>query len=156
MPRFAGRYRPERIQPIVKLADQKTKIIATIGPASESRAVMERLISAGMNVARLNFAHGDFDSHTRVIDTVRAAARSTGRRIAVMADLPGPKIRIGRLAREPIRLQPGLPLTLTTRDIIGDADHVSVNFVRLPHVLKSGDTSRTGYRAMRRKVISRS
>ena len=124
----------------MKLADHKTKIVATIGPASESRAVMERLINAGMNVARLNFAHGDLDGHTQVIDTIRAAARSTGRRIAVMADLPGPKMRIGRLAHEPVELQPGSPFTLTTRDIVGDADRVSVSFIRLPQTLKPGDT----------------
>ena len=124
----------------MKLADQKTKIVATIGPASESRAVMERLINAGMNVARLNFAHGDLDSHAQVIGNIRAAARSTGRRIAVMADLPGPKMRIGRLADEPIELQPGAPFTLTTHDIVGNASRVSVSFVRLPQALKSGDT----------------
>ena len=124
----------------MKLADQKTKIVATIGPASESPAVMERLINAGMNVARLNFAHGDLDGHTQVIDNLRAAARSTGRRIAIMADLPGPKMRIGRLAHEPVELQPGSPFTLTTRDIVGDADRVSVSFMRLPQALKPGDT----------------
>jgi pyruvate kinase len=140
MSRVADVYRPERRKPVVKLANQKTKIVATIGPASESRAVMDRLINAGMNVARLNFAHGDLDGHTRVIDTLRAAARSTGRRIAVMADLPGPKMRIGKLAHEPIELQPGSPFTLTTRDIVGDADRVSVSFMRLPQALKSGDT----------------
>ena len=124
----------------MKLADQKTKIVATIGPASESPAVMERLITAGMNVARLNFAHGDLDGHTQVIDNLRTAARSTGRRIAIMADLPGPKMRIGRLAHEPVELQPGSPFTLTTRDIVGDVDRVSVSFMRLPQALKSGDT----------------
>lgn len=123
----------------MKLTGRKTKIVATIGPASESLDVMERLVNAGMNVARLNFAHGDVTYHRRVIDTVRAAARSTGRRIAVMADLPGLKIRIGRLLNEPAQLQAGSPLTLTTRDIVGDAGRVSVSFPRLPRVLKPGD-----------------
>ncbi|NPU83230.1 MAG: pyruvate kinase [Syntrophaceae bacterium] len=124
----------------MKLAGQKTKIVATIGPASESREIMEGMINAGMNVARLNFAYGDPDSHTQVINTLRTAARSTGRRIAVMADLPGPKIRIGRLAHEPVELQPGFPFTLTTRDIVGDAERVSVSLRSLPQVLKPGDT----------------
>lgn len=124
----------------MKLADQKTKIVATIGPASKSRAVMERMINAGMNVARLNFAHGSLDGHTVTIETLRAASRSTGRQIAIMADLPGPKIRIGKLAYEPIELKPEAPFTLTTRDIIGDTDRVSVSFMRLPLVLKPGDT----------------
>jgi pyruvate kinase len=80
----------------MKLPQHKTKIVATIGPASESRKVMENMIMAGMNVARLNFSHGAFDGHKQVIDNLRAAARDMGRRIAIMADMPGPKMRIGR------------------------------------------------------------
>jgi pyruvate kinase len=85
----------------------KTKIVCTIGPASDSLPVLERLIAAGMNVARLNFSHGDAQEHGRVIETIRSAERSTGRRVAIMADLPGPKIRIGQLAKEPIELKDG-------------------------------------------------
>ncbi len=124
----------------MKPACQKTKIVATIGPASKSRAVMEGMINAGMNVARLNFAHGTPDSHTLTIETLRAAARSTGQRIAIMADLPGPKIRVGQLAYEPIELKPESSFILTTRDIIGDTDRVSINFSRFPFVFKPGDT----------------
>jgi pyruvate kinase len=72
-----------------------------------------------MNVARLNFAHGDFVSHKKVIDNIRAAARAVGDRVAIMADLPGPKMRIGELAEEPIELVPGDPFTLTTEEIVG-------------------------------------
>jgi pyruvate kinase len=124
----------------MKLPVQKTKIIATIGPASESRPVMEAMIRAGMNVARINFAHGDFGGHKRVIDNLRAAAVAVGTRIAIMADLPGPKMRIGRLAAEPVELQPGAFFTLTTRAITGDAQRVSVSFARLPQALRPGDT----------------
>jgi pyruvate kinase len=124
----------------MKLPEQKTKIVATIGPASDSRAVIEAMIQAGMNVARINFAHGDFDSHKRVIDNLRAAAQAVGKRIAIMADLPGPKMRIGRLASEPVELQPGASFTLTTQAIIGDAKRVSVSFSRLPQALRPGDT----------------
>ena len=124
----------------MKLPEQKTKIVATIGPASASREVMEAMIKAGMNVARINFSHGDFGGHKQVIDKLRAAARGLGRRIAVMADLPGPKMRIGRLADEPVELQPGSLFTLTTRDIVGDAERVSVSFARLPQALRPGDT----------------
>ena len=123
----------------MKLPIQKTKIVATIGPASESRAVMEAMIQAGMNVARINFAHGDFNGHKRVIENLRAAAVAVGKRIAIMADLPGPKMRIGRLATEPVELQPGASFTLTTRAITGDAKRVSVSFARLPQALKPGD-----------------
>jgi pyruvate kinase len=101
---------------------------------------MEKLLLAGMNVARLNFSHGDFSGHKEVIENLRAAAGATGRRLAIMADLPGPKMRIGELDAEPVYLKPGDLFTLTTDDIIGDAHRVSVTFTRLPRVVKPGDT----------------
>ncbi len=119
---------------------QKTKIVCTIGPASESPEVMKQMIEAGMNVARLNFSHGDFAGHKQVIGDLRAASASMGRRIAIMADLPGPKMRIGRFATEPIELNPGDPFTLTTEDVLGDRLHVSVSFAALPASVKPGDT----------------
>ena len=121
------------------LPSHKTKLVCTIGPASDSQAILEQMIMAGMNVARINFSHGDFSSHGRVIETIRAAASSTGRRIAIMADLPGPKIRIGKLASEPIDLNQGDEFTLTTEEIVGDANRVSVSFQALPEVVKPGD-----------------
>ena len=81
----------------IEIPTKKTKIVCTIGPASDSRSILEELISAGMNVARLNFAHGDKESHTRVIENIRAASSSIGFPVAIMADLPGPKIRIGAI-----------------------------------------------------------
>ncbi len=118
----------------------KTKIVCTIGPASQSRDVMEQLLLAGMNVARLNFSHGEFTGHQEVIANLRAAARATGRRLAIMADLPGPKMRIGKFDSEPIDLKPGDLFTLTADDMVGDAHRVSVSFTRLPRVVKPGDT----------------
>ncbi len=118
----------------------KTKIVCTIGPASRSRDVMEKLLLAGMNVARLNFSHGDFSGHKEVIEDLRAAARATGRRLAIMADLPGPKMRIGKFASEPIDLKPGDLFTLTADDVVGDEHRVSVTFTRLPQVVAPGDT----------------
>jgi pyruvate kinase len=123
----------------MKLPTHKTKIVCTIGPASESAEIMEQMIRAGMNVARLNFSHGDFAGHKRVIENLRAAARATGQRVTVLADLPGPKIRIGQLATEPIELQPGNPFTLTTQEAVGDASGASVSLARLPQVVKPGD-----------------
>ena len=117
----------------------KTKIVCTIGPASQSPEVLERMIHAGMNIARINFSHGDFESHKKVIGNVRAAARAAGRRVAVMGDLPGPKMRIGMLAEEPIQLNPGDPFTLTTEEITGDRERVSMSFPRLPEVVKPGN-----------------
>jgi len=121
------------------LPDHKTKIVATIGPASESPAMLARLLRAGMNVARLNFSHGDFASHAERIARLRAAAQSTGRRVTIMADLPGPKMRLGIIEPEPILLAPGDTFTLTSEDIIGNAQRVSMSFARLPEVVKPGD-----------------
>ncbi len=123
----------------MNLPDHKTKIVCTIGPASESREVMEQMLRAGMNVARLNFSHGDFAAHKRVIDNLRAASRATGRRVALMADLSGPKMRIGKLREEPIELRPCDPFVLTTDEIDGDRGRVSVSFKRLPQAVKPGD-----------------
>ena len=124
---------------MTKLPANKTKIVCTIGPASESPAVMQQMLQAGMNVARLNFSHGDFSGHAKVIKNLREAAKATGRRIAIMADLPGPKIRIGTIENEPVDLISGAIFTLTTEDIIGDAERVSVSFDRLPQAVKPGD-----------------
>jgi len=122
------------------LPTHKTKIVCTIGPASESREVMEQMIRAGMNIARLNFSHGDFKSHKKVIESLRAAANRVGRRVAIMADLPGPKIRIGQFAKEPIQLKSGDTFTLTTEQIAGDGNRVSVAFEPLLKAVKPGDT----------------
>ena len=122
------------------LPANKTKIVCTIGPASEAPEVLEQMIRAGMNVARLNFSHGDFESHKKVIETIRAASLATGRRVAIMGDLPGPKMRIGKLAKEPIELKSGDSFTLTTEDITGSNERVSISFTRLPDVVKPGDT----------------
>src|SRR3954468_7788302 len=121
------------------LPAHKTKIVATIGPASESPEMLDRLIHAGLNVARLNFSHGEFSGHGEVIKRIRDAARETGRRVCIMADLPGPKMRVGKIEPEPIQLRPGEKFTLTSEDIIGDAHRVSMSFERLPKVVKPGD-----------------
>jgi pyruvate kinase len=121
------------------LASSKTKLVCTIGPASDSPEIMLQMLHAGMNIARLNFSHGDFAWHKTAIDNLRRAARTAGKRITIMGDLPGPKIRIGQLAEEPIELKRGDAFTLTTNDIIGDQQRVFVSFPRLPAVVKQGD-----------------
>jgi pyruvate kinase len=117
----------------------KTKLVCTIGPASESPAMLEKIIRAGMNVARLNFSHGDFASHQKTIANIRAASETTGRRVAIMADLPGPKMRIGEIADEPIELTSDESFTLTAEEITGDIRRVSVSFAQLPQAVKPGD-----------------
>ena len=121
------------------LPAHKTKIVATIGPASESPEMLARLIRAGLNIARLNFSHGDFSRHAEIIQRVRDAACKAGRRVAIMADLPGPKMRLGKIDPEPIQLAPGARFTLTNENIVGNVQRASVSFESLPHVVKPGD-----------------
>lgn len=121
------------------LPAHKTKIVATIGPASQSPEMLVRLIRAGLNIARLNFSHGDFSGHAEVIPRIRDAAKEAGRRVAIMADLPGPKMRVGKIDPEPINLVPGNRFTLTNEDIVGDEKRVSMSFDPLPRVVKPGN-----------------
>ena len=121
------------------LPDHKTKIIATIGPASQSQEMLERLIRAGLNIARLNFSHGDFTVHAGLIARIRAAEKATGYRVAIMADLPGPKMRIGIIDPEPVQLVTGDQFTLTSEEITGNTKRVSMSFEQLPKVVKPGN-----------------
>jgi pyruvate kinase len=123
----------------MKLPLSKTKLVATIGPASESPAMLERLVRAGLNVARLNFSHGNFAEHAERFARIRAVEKVTGRRVAILADLPGPKMRLGSFDSEPIQLAPGDLFTLTSDNIAGDSRRVSITFERLPQVVKPGD-----------------
>ncbi len=122
-----------------KLPGNKTKLVCTIGPASDSSEMIEKMIEAGMNIARLNFSHGDFESHGEVIKKIRVAAEKTGKRVAIMADLPGPKMRIGDFAEEPVTLDNGTRFTLTAEEIIGSRDRVSMTMKQLPGVVKKDD-----------------
>jgi pyruvate kinase len=121
------------------MTDKKTKIVCTRGPATQSAGTLEGLIAQGMNVARINFAHGDFDFHRTTIANVRAAAGRAGRRVAIMGDLPGPKLRIGMLAAEPIQIETGQAFVLRPGDAVGDASGASTTFAELPRVVKAGD-----------------
>jgi pyruvate kinase len=123
----------------MKLPANKTKIIATIGPASDNVETLVQLIKAGMNIARLNFSHGTFSLHRQTIVRIREAARICGCRITIMADLPGPKMRIGTIANEPVLLSSGNIFTLTTEEITGDDRRVSVTYQDLPQAVKAGD-----------------
>lgn len=123
----------------MKLPSHKTRIVATIGPASEAPQTLRAMILAGLNVARLNFSHGSEDYHRDLIQTIRTVSAETGRRVAIMGDLPGPKMRIGDLLEEPIELQRDHTITLTTREIKGNAERISVSFPGLPAAVRPGD-----------------
>ncbi len=117
----------------------RTKIVATIGPASSAPATLAQMIEAGMNVARLNFAHGELASHAETIKAIRAAAEAVGERVAILADLPGPKLRIGALAQSPVELQRDQPFTLSVGSFTGDGTRASTTFEGLPEAVKAGD-----------------
>ena len=114
---------------------RRVKIVCTLGPATPSLDAIRRLAIAGMNVARLNFSHGEPESHREVFNHVRQVAREIGRPIAILMDLQGPKIRVRRFADERVQLVAGEPFLLTTRDILGDQTQVSVSFQELPQTV---------------------
>ena len=109
-----------------QLPVKKTKIVCTLGPASSRRIVLEQMIQQGMNIARINFAHGDLDDHRQTIANVRSAANSVGQPVAIFGDLPGPKMRIGKLEKEPIELERGQAFILQTEEIIGNHERVLI------------------------------
>jgi pyruvate kinase len=123
----------------MRLPEHKTKIIATIGPASDEPDMLVRLIRAGVDVARLNFSHGDFAEHGGRIERIRTAATAAGRRIAILADLPGPKMRLGEVEPGMVHVKPGDELTLTAEQIVGNKRRIATSFPRLANVVKPGD-----------------
>jgi pyruvate kinase len=124
---------------MTRVPPRRAKIVVTLGPATDG---LEReLVASGLDVARLNFSHGGPEEHQRRCEAVRAAAKEQGRVIAVMQDLPGPKIRTGRLAGGgPIDLVAGQMLTITGGDIAGDSSHVSCTYAALADDVKPGNT----------------
>ena len=110
---------------------RRTKIIASLGPNTRDLNVMEQLIRSGVNVFRVNFSHENREFQGKIIDTVKEVRKKVGMSVAILQDLSGPKIRIGNFANEPIQLADGQKFTLTTRDIIGDENIVSVNYEKL-------------------------
>jgi len=118
---------------------RRTKIVCTIGPASNSPAVLKQLIEAGMNVARMNFSHGSHEEHAGNLAAIRQAARELGTRVAVLQDLSGPKMRIGKFAAGSIQLVPGEKFVLTTRAVEGDEKIVSMNTPEIVESVDKGD-----------------
>ncbi|AOK30504.1 MULTISPECIES: pyruvate kinase [Burkholderia] len=116
-----------------------TKIVATIGPASSSPEVLLQMMQAGLDVVRLNFSHGSADDHRARAEMVRDAARKVGREIAIMADLQGPKIRVGKFEAGKTMLTPGQPFILDAGCELGNDERVGLDYKELPRDLKPGD-----------------
>ncbi len=117
---------------------RRTRIVCTLGPASDSDELVRAMIRAGMNAARLNFSHGDHATHAARIERVRRIANEEHANVAILADLQGPKIRIGNIAQGQATLMPGSTFTLTTRAVEGDANCASVDFPGLPQTVQAG------------------
>jgi len=105
---------------------RSTKIVATIGPASREPDVLEAMVRAGMDVARLNFAHGDPEEHAETVARVRRAAAAADREVAVLQDIPGPKLRLGPVAGDLIQLETESRVVLTPEQVEGDATRLPV------------------------------
>src|SRR5438445_12715793 len=120
---------------------RRTKIVCTIGPASSDTAELDRLVAAGLDVARVNFSHGTHDEHAEVIRRIREGEARWGRPVAILQDLQGPKIRLGTFGpggRRPVDLEPGRPFTLSARPVEGTAERASITHPESLRALRAG------------------
>lgn len=119
----------------------RTKIVATIGPASNDLEMLEKLVTAGVNVARLNCSHGNYQTHSEAIRNIRSVSRRLNRPVAILLDLQGPKIRVGSLENgEPIHLKRNAPLAITVNPILGTLQMIATTYQNLPLDVQPGDT----------------
>ncbi len=121
-----------------KSPHKRTKIVATIGPASSDRDVLRRMVLAGMDVVRLNFSHGNYEGHAAVIRHVRDVSQELGLPVAIMGDLRGPRIRVGEMDNGTITLEPGQKVVLTPEQMLGNANRISISFPELARDLAPG------------------
>jgi len=132
----------------------KTKIVCTIGPASDSREILSKMIDEGMDVARLNFSHGTHEEHAAKIKLIRELAAEKGVAVAILQDLAGPKIRTGAFAEGSVVLAPGAEFVLTTRDVPGDEHEVGLTYRDLPRDVQPGDSLLLADGALEMKIES--
>ncbi len=119
---------------------RRAKIVCTLGPASDSDEVLEKMILAGMNVARLNFSHGEHSYHAELFDRVRRLSRELKHPVSILQDLQGPKIRVGRFEEGFVHLEEGAEFVITSDDVDGTYERVSTTYKELPRDVKPGDT----------------
>src|SRR5215467_1705570 len=117
---------------------RRTKIVCTIGPASDSEEMIAKLIAAGMNVARLNFSHGTVEYQRDLVRKIKRVRKALNKPVAILQDLQGPKIRVGIIEGGFVQLQPGQEFILTADGVSGDANRASVSLKSLPHEVKTG------------------
>ncbi|MFN7750845.1 MAG: pyruvate kinase [Pseudomonadota bacterium] len=120
--------------------NRRTKIVCTLGPATNDPKVLARMIDAGMDVVRINFSHGTAEEHARRVETIRSLARAAGRTIGVLMDLQGPKIRIGKFEAGKTVLKPGARFVLDARCKLGNDERVGLDYPNLPRDVRAGDT----------------
>jgi len=118
---------------------RRTKIVATLGPATHNPEILHGLIKVGADVLRLNFSHGTREDHARLVEMARAAARKAGREVGILGDIPGPKIRLGDIEGDVMHLRNGQELTLTTDGSLNGKDTLPVGWRGLPHAVKADD-----------------
>ncbi|MFL5895328.1 MAG: pyruvate kinase [Thermoleophilaceae bacterium] len=131
---------------------RSTKIVATIGPASRSPDVLERMIAAGMDLARLNFAHGTIEEHAETVEMIRAASQNVGREIAVLQDIPGPKLRLGPVENGVCELPVGGRLVLTGASVVGTSERLPVEWQGFSEIVQPGDVAYLADGAIRLRV----
>src|SRR6187431_3364796 len=119
---------------------RRTKIVATLGPASSDAKTLARMIEAGLDVVRMNFSHGTAEEHRKRVELVRTLARRAGRAVGVLVDLQGPKIRIGKFKDGQITLQAGEEFVLDADRAVGDTGGVGLDYKNLPKDVHKGDT----------------
>jgi pyruvate kinase len=129
-----------------------TKIVATIGPASRSPEVLERMIAAGMDMARLNFAHGTTEEHAETVEMVRAASQNVGREVGILQDIPGPKLRLGPVDNGVCELHAGDQLVLTPEQILGTSERLPVAWSGFSEIVAPGDVCYLADGAVRLRV----
>jgi len=118
---------------------KKTKIVATLGPASSDKEVLRQMFEAGLNVCRLNFSHGSYEDHQKVIETIRELNEETGLNVAILADLQGPKIRTNEMENNGVLLENGSEVLIVTDKVIGTAQKFSINYAQLPQDVQAGE-----------------
>src|SRR6185312_3776700 len=137
------------------LSERRVKIVATIGPSTQSREALEKAILSGMNVARLNFSHGTHEVHAGVIDNIRELSKKWNAPVSILQDLQGPKIRVGKFKGGKIELAEGEKVTVTVDDVEGKPGLIPSDFRALPSTVEEGQKILLDEGLIELKVLSK-